>query len=134
LAWVIEVATGVRRETAGGYLRPAGIALRRPGGLGRKPPVKAAIEEPTGSDRSKPAIEVITGFFPEASLPKQVGMRPSGASGGYREMIELELSRDRNATGIYQDLGRPVRVCNQLSERSAIRTQGCAEPYRRKLV
>ena len=28
----IEAATGVRRETAGGYLRSAGIALRTPGG------------------------------------------------------------------------------------------------------
>jgi len=74
------VATGVRRETAGGYLGPAGIALRRPRGWGRKPPVKAAIEEPTGSDRSKLANEVITLFFPESRLPKQVGMRPSGAS------------------------------------------------------
>jgi hypothetical protein len=119
----IEVATGVRRETAGGYLRSAGIALRRPGGWGRKPPVKAAIEVPTGSDRSKPAIEVITGFFystpadnskpanevitgffPEVRLPEQVGKRPSGASEAYREMIELELSRGRNAMGIYQDL------------------------------
>jgi hypothetical protein len=49
----IEAATGVRRETAGGYLRAAGIALRTPGGWGRQPP-------------SKPAIEVITGFSPEA--------------------------------------------------------------------
>ena len=34
----IEAATGVRRETAGSYLRSAGIALRMPGGWGRKPP------------------------------------------------------------------------------------------------
>src|SRR5258708_2204600 len=59
----IEAATGVRRETAGGYLRSAGIARRRPGGWGRKPQVKAAIEVPPGSDSSKAAIEVITGFF-----------------------------------------------------------------------
>ena len=32
----IEQATGVRRETAGDYLRSAGIALRSPGGWGRK--------------------------------------------------------------------------------------------------
>ena len=106
----IEAATGVRRETAGGYLRSAGIALRRPGGWGRKPPVKAAIEVITGffystpADNSKPANEVITGFFPEVRLPEQVGKRPSGASEAYREMIELELSRGRNAMGIYQDL------------------------------
>jgi hypothetical protein len=58
----IEEATGVRRETASGYLRSAGIALRTPGGWGRKPPTKAATSMTTGSDSSKPAIEVITGF------------------------------------------------------------------------
>jgi hypothetical protein len=47
----IEAATGVRRETAGAYLRSAGIALRSPGGWGRKTP-------------AKPANEVITGFLP----------------------------------------------------------------------
>ena len=105
----IEAATGVRRETAGGYLRAAGIALRRPGGWGRKPPSKPAIEVitgfsgPTGADNSKPANEVITGFLPEATVPDTVKRR-SGASEPYREMIELELSRGRNAMGIWQDL------------------------------
>ena len=114
----IEEATGVRRETAGGYLRSAGIALRTPGGWGRKPPAKAATSMTTGSDSSKPAIEVITGFsgsraadsskpanevitgfLPEVTLPEQGGKRPSGASEAYREMIELGLSRGRNAMG-----------------------------------
>ena len=45
----IEEATGVRRETAGGYLRLAGIALRRPGGWGHGSPAKPAIEVTTGS-------------------------------------------------------------------------------------
>jgi len=61
----IEQATGVRRETAGDYLRGAGIALRRPGGWGRHSPSKAAIDsitDPEGVD-SKAAIEVITDFF-----------------------------------------------------------------------
>jgi hypothetical protein len=40
----IEQATGVRRETAGDYLRAAGIALRRPGGWGHHSPSKAAID------------------------------------------------------------------------------------------
>src|ERR1700733_6610818 len=119
----IEAATGVRRETAGGYLRSAGIALRAPGGWGRKPPAKAATSVTTGSDSSKPAIEVITGFscsrpadnakpanevitgfLPQVRLPEPVGKRPSGASEVYRGLIELELSRGRNAMGIYQDL------------------------------
>src|ERR1035438_8564265 len=118
----IEAATGVRRETAGGYLRTAGIALRTPGGWGRKPPSKAAASMTTGSASSKPAIEVIAGFFgstgadnskpankvitgflPEATVPEPVKRR-SGASEAYREMIELELSRGRNAMGIWQDL------------------------------
>ena len=121
----IEAATGVRRETAGGYLRSAGIALRTPGGWGRKPPAKAAtlvtaglvsskpaIEVITGfsgcrpADHSKPANEVITGFLPEVTLPEQSVKRPSGASEPYRELIELELSRGRNAMGILAGSGR----------------------------
>ncbi len=100
----IEAATGVRRETVGGYLRSAGIALRRPGGWGRKAPAKAAISVTPGSGDSKPANEVITGFLPEVTLPEQGGKRPPGASEAYREMIELEMSRGRNAMGIWQDL------------------------------
>jgi hypothetical protein len=102
----IEAATGVRRETAGGYLRSAGIALRAPGGWGRKPPSKAAtsvttdrfgeeaanpaIEVITGfsgsipADNSNPAIEVITGFLPEVTLPEQLVKRPLGASEPYK--------------------------------------------------
>jgi hypothetical protein len=38
----IEEATGVRRETAGAYLRSAGIAVRTPGGWGHSSPAKPA--------------------------------------------------------------------------------------------
>src|SRR5258708_9693488 len=119
----IEQATGVGGETAGDYLRSAGIALRGPGGWGRKAPAKAATAMITGADSSKPAIEVITGFcspraaddskpanevitgfLPEGTLPEQGAKRTTGASEAYREMIELELSRGRNAMGIWQDL------------------------------
>ena len=96
----IEEATGVRRETAGEYL-----VVRRnsdcdtPGGWGHKPPAKAATSVTTDSDSSKPANEVITGFFGstpprfktghrgdhrlfagEVTLPKQDAKRSSGAS------------------------------------------------------
>jgi transposase len=93
----IEQATGVRRETAGGYLRSVGIALRTPGGWGRKPPAKAAISATAYSGDSKPANEVITGFLPEMMLPTHDGQRTASSS-------ELELPRGRNAMGIYQDL------------------------------
>ena len=69
----IEQATGVRRETAGAYLKAAGIAVRPPGGWGRRALAKPANEVTTdlqlpkpaheallGSDLSKPANEVTT--------------------------------------------------------------------------
>jgi len=61
----IEHATGVRRETAGDYLRSTGIALRRPGGWGRHSPSNVAINPITDSESgdSKAAIEVITDFL-----------------------------------------------------------------------
>src|SRR6266853_6459079 len=43
----IEQATGVRRETAGTYLKAVGIAVRPPGAWGRRTPAKPANEVPT---------------------------------------------------------------------------------------
>lgn len=113
----IEEATGVRRETAGDYLRSAGIVVRSPGTWGPKSlskaatlvttgscGPKAAIEVITGFEGPNPAIEVTTGFFAGSGPPGPVGRRSSSSSEAYRELIELELSRGRNATGIFQDL------------------------------
>jgi transposase len=138
----IEEATGVRRETAGDYLRSAGIVVRSPGTWGPKSlskaatlvttgscGSKAAIEVITGSEGpnpansskpatlvttgfsgsipandSNPAIEVTTGFFAGSGPPGSVGRRSSCSCEAYREWIELELSRGRNAMGIFQDL------------------------------
>ena len=97
----IEQATGVRRETAGDYLRVAGIALRRPGGWGRQGPSKPAIDPITDSEGgdSKAAIEVITDL-----LARKPGCGPASNCEPYRELIALELERGRNAMGIWQDL------------------------------
>ena len=106
----IEEATGVRRETAGGYLRLAGIALRRPGGWGHGSPAKPAIEVTTGflgckpALNSKPAIEVTTGFLLAKTPSEPTDKRSGSGSEAYRELIELELSHGRNAMGIWQDL------------------------------
>ncbi len=97
----IQQATRIRRETAAGYLKAAGIPIRAPGGWGRNP-AKAA----------KPAIEVATDPAPEKppDLPTPEAQRPPGrsptssASEPYREVIELGLSRGRNAMAIWQDL------------------------------
>src|ERR1700722_19415150 len=56
----IEQETGVRRETAGAYLKAAGIGVRPPGAWGRRAPAKAANETAvtTGSDAAKPVNKV----------------------------------------------------------------------------
>ena len=73
----IQKATGVRRETAAGYLKAAGIPVFGPGRRGNKPPPdsKRAIPVttdskaesapaiiPPDSSESKPAIEATTDF------------------------------------------------------------------------
>src|SRR6202789_1393992 len=106
----IEQATGVRRETAGDYLRSAGIVVRPPGTWGPKSLSKAATLVTTGSDdpkpanESKPATLVTTGFLLAKALSEPTDKRSGSGSEAYREMIELELSRGRNAMGIFQDL------------------------------
>lgn len=91
----IERQTGVRRETAADYLRAAGIPIRPPGGWGRRPP-------------AKPANEVTPGPGPpsaELAEPPPPGRSPSAsACEPVRELIELGLSRGRNAKAIWQDL------------------------------
>ncbi len=151
----IEEATGVRRETAGAYLRSAGIALRTPGGWGHSSPAKPAIKVTAGSVGSNPAIEVTTGFFGSAPAinskpaievitgllasgapPAQVGKRVTGASEAYREMIELELSRGRNAMGIYQDLvdGHGFRGGYQSVKRFVRKLRGAVSPEARVII
>ena len=104
----IEQAAHIRRETIGAYLRAAGIPVRSPGRWGRTTP--------------KPANEVITGFLPEETLLEQGGKRSYGASEAYRERIELELSRGRNAMGIWQ-LCRDRHSC-QNAEFSTMPSRG----------
>jgi hypothetical protein len=56
---------------------------------------------------SKPAIEVITGFGVGLSGKEPENSRGTGSASTcepYREIIELGLSRDRNAMAIWQDL------------------------------
>jgi transposase len=102
----IEQATGVRRETAGAYLRAAGIAIREP--RRRRPPTPAS---PVSTDPANPASEVSTDFG--AGLPSPAGLAPGSPPGRaptasacepYRELIDLALGRGRNAMAIWQDL------------------------------
>ena len=64
----IEQETGVRRETAGAYLKAAGIGVRPPRGRGRRPPAKPANEVTTGSEVAKPANGVTTDYAATALM------------------------------------------------------------------
>jgi len=100
----IELATGVRRETASAYLKAAGIAVAR---VGRRAASKPAIRVATDSD-SKPANEVTTDFVRPFSQKTPIPLPPAPVPASdcepFRETIELSLSRGRNAMGIWQDL------------------------------
>jgi len=121
LGWAlrrIEQATGVRRETAGAYLKTAGIAVRPPGAWGRRAPAKPANEvtpdsgavvvAPEGWATAKPANEVTPDLEALFSLnqgpPAGHPDRPASACEPYRELIEQGLGRGRNGKAIWQDL------------------------------
>lgn len=98
----IENETGVRRETASGYLKAAGIAIRPPGAWGRQSPPKPANGvSPDPADPPKPANEV----SPDSGTLTAPDRR-SGASRcePYLEFIEASLAKGRNAKAIWQDL------------------------------
>ena len=126
----IQQATHVRRETAGAYLKAAGIAVRPPSGWGRCEP-KPANEVITDSGAAKPAIPVISDPCDPKIKPNPNPENPSNkgrsrttskpanenevitdsavvpspsACEPYREAIDVGLSRGRNAMAIWQDL------------------------------
>jgi hypothetical protein len=104
----IEEATGVRRETAGAYLRAAGVAVRAPRQvvLPAKPATAGGVS--TDSEAPKPASaeRMSTDSNAPASPPWPSPGRAPAASAcePYREIIEQAARRGRNAVAIYQDL------------------------------
>jgi transposase len=123
LGWTlarIQETTGVRRETISGYLKAAGIPVRRRGRPSESKPKPAISPSAVSTDpgQSKPAIsgELSTDSrlanaatrAEEATDPVAVprpGRAPSAsACEPYRELIERALERGRNAMAIWQDL------------------------------
>jgi hypothetical protein len=103
----IQQETGIRRETAGAYLKAAGVAIRAPGGWGRRSPAKPANEvspdsgtdSPAESGQNRPTVS------PDSEPAPLPGRSPTGsACEPYFDFIELSLSKGRNAKAIYQDL------------------------------
>jgi transposase len=121
LGWTlrrIEQATGVRRETAGRYLRAAGVAVRPSGGWGRQPPAKPAIEVSTdpapatalqttdpAPETAKAANETSTDSFAPSAGEHAPGRSPTAsACEPCREIIQSALAHGCNAMAIWQDL------------------------------
>jgi hypothetical protein len=75
----IERETGVRRETAAGYLKTAGIGVRFPGAWGRRPPALSDSKPANGvtpdsaaASSAKPANEVIADLDPDSNPANEV--------------------------------------------------------------
>ena len=157
----IQRATGVRRETASGYLKAAGIAVAS----AAKPatPVitdfdagKPAPEVIADHDEPKPASGVITDSAgsPAAVLSPANGETPllphtetqsaplltrspsASACEPYRELIELSLSRGHNAMAIWQDLVSDdgFRSGYQSVRRFVRKLQGTQTPEARAVI
>jgi transposase len=126
----IQGATGVRRETAAGYLKAAGIAVRPPGWerrAGSKPAMEVITDfgagkpasavgsdpaapephlpPPPGLDTTKPAIEVTTDFGVESQ-----GLRASVDLIPHEPTPELTLERgaSKPANGVISDAELPL--------------------------
>jgi len=125
----IQRATQIRRETAARYLKAAGIAVRAPGGWGRK--------------EAKPAIQVSTGFGADLGRGTVVPPEPrpsrspsASACEPYRDFIETQLAKGRNATAIYQDLvdGHGFTARYASVKRFVRKLHGAAAPEARVVI
>jgi transposase len=124
----IEAAVHIRRETIGGYLRAAGIPVRPSGGWGRRVPAKPANEVITDCGAESVPITV-----PD---PQPGHSSTASACAPYHELIELGLSRGRNAKAIWQDLvdGHGFTASYQSVQRFVGKLRRAAEPEARAVI
>jgi transposase len=95
----IEKETGVRRETAGAYLRDAGIEVRPPGRWGRAPkPANEVTTDPLTSTEPVPKPKAANEVTTDPGELEHSHCKP------FRDVIAEAVGRGRNAVGIYQHL------------------------------
>jgi hypothetical protein len=113
----IERQTGVRRETAAGYLRAAGIPLRPPRGWGRQSPTTAANETPPDPKASaKPA----NGVTPDLTA----GSKPANEVTPDLDLIS------KPANGVTPDSEAPSADLPEPHPADRSPTASACEPYR----
>lgn len=100
----IEETTGVRRETVSGYLRAAGIAVRRRGGRHDEWPPKPATREGVSTDPSSSKPATSERLSTDSRAPRPSRAPAASACEPYRDLIAEALHRGRNAMAIWQDL------------------------------
>ena len=127
----IERATGVRRETASGYLKTAGVVVRSRGRPSARP-ANPAISSEVSTDPS-PAPAAGTGPGDALRVPGDHSSRAPQASAcePYRELVVDALGRGRNAMAIWQDLvddhGFPAGYASVRRFVSTVRQQPAVE-------
>jgi transposase len=101
----IEEATEIRRETASGYLKAAGIPVRRRGGRPRDWPPNPATTPEVSTDPVPPKPATRTEVSTDLAAAARPGRAPTAsACEPFRELITEALDRGRNAMAIWQDL------------------------------
>jgi transposase len=94
----IEAATSVRRETISGYLKAAGVAVRKRGGRATQwPPPNPATTGEVSTD-SATTTDVVASPVRPSRAPTASACEP------YRDLIVEAARRGRNAMAIWQDL------------------------------
>jgi transposase len=135
----IQEATGIRRETAGAYLKAAGIPVRGIGGRPKvwppapdpatTPPTPATTAEVSTDSAPSPAPAV----GPEATVPPPGRAPSASACEPYRELIVEAVGRGRHAMAIWQDLvddhGFPARYASVRRFVAALRAPVTREPH-----
>ena len=93
----IQRAIGVRRETAAGYLRAAGVELRPSGGGGRSAPAAA-----------KPATQVTTDFGAAKPASEGVATDPDPAKPAIEVTTDSAAARPANGAAVTTDSALPA--------------------------
>ena len=99
----IQQATRIRRETAAGYLKAAGIPHPAAGRMGAE---SGQCGGKTGhrGDHRPCGRKATRSAYARSGAASRAAVPSSSACEPYRELIELGLSRGRNAMAIWQDL------------------------------
>ena len=100
----IERAIGVRRETAGGYLKAAGLVVRGRGRPSIRPAKPAIFSEVSTDSAAAPSAPAGTGEAATASEDRPSRAPRASVCEPYRELIVEAVGRGRNAMAIWQDL------------------------------